>query len=207
MRSISREVVIDPSETTRRPHHKEEHYLDKVTIAYLQGALGDATYSRLHKTHRISQSHIEWLKRLKSLLESLGYKSWIYKEGRQRGVYILETTSKILSLNFDPDLLESPDEKKAYIRGYFDAEGGTSRGGRVRFYLQFAEKHKKRLKKVRNLLEQLGINCGRIHNPSYRQDPNYWRFYVKSCSYKKFIEEIGSWHPEKQRFLFKWVKK
>jgi hypothetical protein len=88
--------------------------------------LGDATYNKFHKTHRISQSNREWLERIKNLLLKIGDKSWIYKEDKERNVYVLETTSKVLSMNSDPIKLQSDAEKIAYIRGYFDAEGGTS---------------------------------------------------------------------------------
>jgi len=177
--------------------------LANVTAAYLQGILGDATYNRFHKTHRISQSNREWLERIKNLLGKVGDRSWIYKEGRSRSVYVLETTSKILSMNFDPAKLQAEAEKIAYIRGYFDAEGGTSRDDNVRFYLQFAEKNKNRLEKVRNLLEELGIECGRVHCPSSQVDPSYWRFYIRANSHDKFIDKIGSWHPRKQKIFSK----
>ena len=173
----------------------------EITIAYLQGVLGDATYNKIHKTHRISQANREWLEKIKDLLSSVGDKSWIYKEGKNRNVYILETTSKKLSLDFNPETLQSRDEKMAYVRGYFDAEGGTSHDGKVRFYLQFAERNKNRLEKIRDLLEELGMQCGKIHCPSARVDPNYWRFYLRANSYDKFINMIGSWHPRKQKIF------
>lgn len=175
----------------------------RVTIAYLQGILGDATYNKFHKTHRISQGNREWLERIKNLLLKIGDKSWIYKEGKERNVYTLETTSKVLSMNFDPIKLQSDAEKIAYIRGYFDAEGGTSRDESVRFYLQFTEKNINRLEKVKNLLEELGIECGKVHCPSSKVDPDYWRFYIRANSYDKFIAKIGSWHPRKEKIFLK----
>lgn len=175
--------------------------LAKVTIAYLQGILGDATYNKTHKTHRISQANREWVEKIKVLLLSVGDKSWIYREGKNRKVYVLETTSKKLSLDFDPMKLQSDDEKIAYIRGYFDAEGGTAHDERVRFYLQFAEKNKNRLEKVKNLLDGLGIQCGKIHCPSSKADPDYWRFYIRANFYDEFIKKIGSWHPRKQKIF------
>jgi hypothetical protein len=92
-----------PSETTRRL--REENILAKIATAYLQGVLGDATYNKIHKTHRISQANRDWLERIKGLLSELGERSWIYKEGRDRNVFVLETASKILSMDFDPYLL------------------------------------------------------------------------------------------------------
>ena len=173
----------------------------RITPAYLQGILGDATYNKIHKTHRISQANREWLEKIKDLLHKVGDKSWIYREGKNRNVYVLETASKKLSIDFKPTLLQSDEEKIAYIRGYFDAEGGIAHEARVRFYLQFAEKNKIRLEKVRNLLQELGIECGIIHCPSEKIDPDYRRFYIKANSYDKFINMIGSWHPRKQKIF------
>jgi len=178
----------------------------KVAIAYIHGTLGDATYSKLHNTFRISQSNRGWLLRLKKLVNGLGAKAWIYKEGSSRNVSILETTGKFLSRDFDPTNLTAMPEKIAYVRGYFDAEGGVPRNSTNRFYIQFVQKNLKELEKVRNILEELGIKCGKIHNPSIKVDPEYWRFFVRAQSYQRFIELIGSWHPIKSLFLQKGMK-
>ena len=72
----------DPSETTRRaPLSKKE------IRAYLLGALHDGTFSG-NKRFRISQKGKEWLIVLQVLFKRLGYNSWIYKEGKERDVYI-----------------------------------------------------------------------------------------------------------------------
>jgi len=178
----------------------------KVAIAYIHGTLGDATYSKLHNTFRISQSNRGWLLRLKKLVNGFGAKAWIYKEGSSRNVSILETTGKFLSRDFDPTNLTAMPEKIAYVRGYFDAEGGVPRNSTNRFYIQFVQKNLKELEKVRNILEELGIKCGKIHNPSIKVDPEYWRFFVRAQSYQRFIELIGSWHPIKSLFLQKGMK-
>ncbi len=60
--------------------------------AYLQGASRDGTLSRLHRTLRIAQADVPWLHLLQSLLSGLGRKSWIYREGRRRDVWVIETT-------------------------------------------------------------------------------------------------------------------
>jgi hypothetical protein len=65
-----------------------------VSRAYLLGALHDATLSALHKTVRFGQSEIGWLMVLKTLFDKLGQRSWIYREGRTRQLWILETSSK-----------------------------------------------------------------------------------------------------------------
>jgi len=48
---------------------------------------------------------------------------------------------------------------------------------------------------------ELGIKCGKPHNPSRRVDPEYWRFFVSSESYSAFAREIGSMHPSKCKAL------
>lgn len=165
--------------------------------AYLQGALHDGTYSALHNTHRISQKGTDWLVLLASLLTELGCRSWMYREGKDRGVFVLETTAPFLDVNFDPAALRSTEEAVSYVRGYFDAEGGMPRSTSVRFYLQLSQKNHLELTKVRAILESLGIDCGRIHNPSNAVDPDYWRFYVRTQAHRAFLRVIGTWHPRK----------
>jgi len=67
--------------------------------------------------------------------------------------------------------------------------------------LYFAQKDLSDLQEVKSYLEELGIVCGKIHNPSKKADPEYWRFFVGAKSYKDFAVIIGSWHPVKRRFL------
>ena len=50
---------------------------------------------------------------------------------------------------------------------------------------------------MKSYLEELGISCGAIHNPSRKVDSHYWRFYVLANSWKDFALKIGSLHPEK----------
>jgi hypothetical protein len=73
----------------------------------------------------------------------------------------------------------------------------------VRFYIYFAQKDLQDLNKVKNYLEELGIECGKVHNPSKRIDPNYWRFFIKASSYKDLAKTIGSNHPKKRYLLRK----
>ena len=175
-------------------------------MAYLQGALGDATYNKLHKTWRFSQSNRRWLVRLQNLLKQIGYRSWLYREGKRRRLYVLETTAKFLSIRNRPIDLWRQSEKIAFVRGFFDAEGGVPRDLKVRYYLQFSQKNHRELSLVRKMLEDVGIKRGRIHNPSKNVDPEYWRFFVRAQSYKDFTHLIGSWHPRKQKLLLNRMK-
>src|SRR3989344_5859010 len=188
----------EPSETTRQT--------PGVTEAYLLGALHDGTYNVRRKTHRFSQANIGWLQLLQRLFEEIGHKAWIYKEGKNRGVYVLETSAKFLFIDFDPYLLTSTEEKIAYIRGFFDAEGGVPRNISSRFYIQLVQKNQPKLAWIHSALTDMDISCGVIHTPSKRVDPSYFRFFISAKSYKDFMDKIGSWHPRKHLIFESRVK-
>lgn len=196
MRTIPREVGrsgirFDPVETTRRR-------LSKTTKSelemYILGALHDATFNRIHKTFRFSQSSTEWLELIKEILTRLSSKSWIYREGKQRNVWILETSAKFIKRNAENDA-----EKIAYIRGYFDSEGGMPKNDRHFLYFQFCQKNQSDLEEVRKYLIDIGIKCGIVHNPSKQVDDNYWRFFLSRTSHKDFMNKVNSWHPRKAK--------
>src|SRR6266545_6673782 len=132
--------------------------------AYLQGALKDATPSALHGTHRYGQSDRAWLERIADLLGALGHRSWIYREGRDRNYWIVETSARFLTLSFDPTHLVEIPEGLDYVRGYFDADGGLPRHPTARLYLQFGQKDRASLEMVTKILSSWGITSGRIHN-------------------------------------------
>ncbi len=125
--------------------------IDRASIgeicAYLHGASRDGTFNRLHRTLRICQADVRWLVVLKRLLARLGKRSWIYREGT-RNVWVIETTWRPEC----PETVRTRGEAAAFVRGYFDAEGGVPAD-------------------ARDLLGVLGVQCGRIHNSGVRQDP------------------------------------
>ena len=88
--------------------------------------------------------------------------------------------------------------RRAYARGYFDSEGGIPRSPQARFYIQFVQKDRGDLEQLRSFLVHDRIACGRLHNPSKRIAPDYWRFYVAAGSHLAFIRRVGSWHPRKR---------
>ena|SRR3989344_5543177 len=167
----------------------------KITKAYLLGALHDSTKAKY--TFRVCQKSLEYIQLLAQGVKDLGYKSWVYKEGKNRDLYIVEFSQKLLA-DFIP---VSNDDKKDYVRGYFDSEGGIPRNFNVRYYIYFAQKNFDDLAKLRSYLQELNFICGNIHNPSKNVDPNYFRFYVLRKSHEKFTNEIGSFHPVKSQFL------
>jgi len=167
----------------------------EAACAYILGAAHDGTVNRLHGTLRITQADQRWLDVLAVLLVKLGKRSWTYREGA-RSVWTLETTHR-------PHVvpLASDDERSAFVRGYFDAEGGVPRSAQARFYIQFVQKNKPDLCQVRAFLGMLGIMSGRMHNPSPMVDSDYWRFYVRAASCGRFIDRVSSWHPRKRAIL------
>ena len=201
VRKISREVG-DASLLTPQRLHAELLVTSPARLeAYLQGALRDGTRSAAHGTHRFGQAQIEWLNTLKIAFAVLGHRSWIYREGRERQFWILETTAKFLKVDFDASTLIETEPGLDYVRGYFDADGGVPRRTENRFYVQFCQKDRTSLETVTKILERKGITCGRIHNPSSRVDPDYWRFFVRASSWQRFIALVGSWHPIKRALV------
>ena len=166
-----------------------------MTKAYLLGALHDGTERKT--TYRIVQKDQEYIKFLLKEIHTLGHNAWMYQEGKTRQLFALEF-SKYFLKNFK---IKTEKDKIDYIRGYFDAEGGISRDQKVRYYIYFAQKNFQDLSQLKIFLEELDIKCGVMHNPSKKQDPNYWRFFVRRSSYEKFAKKIGSWHPIKSQFL------
>ncbi len=192
----SRSPVFSAGGLTPQRLHAELLEADaRETRAYLLGAAHDGTFNETHRTLRISQADIRWLHVLRGLFLKLGSRSWIYREGK-RNVWVVETTCLL-----EESDLSDPRESAAYARGYFDADGGVPRDPEARFYVQLVQKDLPDLERVRMILESLGVRCGRIHNPSIRVDPDYWRFYVLSASHEDFIRRVGSWHPRKRQVL------
>ena len=166
-----------------------------MTKAYLLGALHDATERK--NTYRISQKSSGYVEFLAKGIQSLGRKAWTYKEGKTRDVYVVEFSKSLLK----GTKIRSRQNKIDYIRGYFDTEGGIAKNPKVRYYLYFAQKDLNDLREVKGYLEELKIVCGKIHNPSKKVDPDYWRFFIRAKSYVDFARIVGSWHPEKSHFL------
>jgi intein/homing endonuclease len=189
----------ESSETTSRtPLAKNE------ILAYLHGAMHDASLNK-GKRIRFVQKYRDWLVDLQSMLKIIGYNSWIYKEGKTRNLYVLETLCNKLSFEYDPNNLKTDNEKRMYIQGFFDAEGGIPRNGKT-FYIQLVQKDKLKISKLKCLLTNLGIETGKIHNPSRRIDPDYWRIFVSTQYHQKFAQLIGSRHPIKKNILCERMK-
>jgi len=185
---------VGSSETIRQtPFTKGE------ILAYVHGAMHDGSLNK-QKRIRISQQYRKWLEVIHNLLQMINIHSWIYREGRKRNLYILETVSPELSFKFNPSQLSTNKERIMYLRGFFDAEGGIPRNGK-RFYIQLSQKDYSKIVGIREVLKDLGIESGKIHNPSKRVDPNYWRIFIPVRHQRLFARVVGSWHPIKSEIF------
>ena len=187
-----------PSLTPQRLHAELLETSASGAWAYLFGAAHDATVSKRHGTVRFGQADIRWLEILGLLFEGLGQKTWTYREGRTRLFWVLETSSRWMSRR---GRFSSAEERLAYARGYFDAEGGIPRKRDARFYVQFVQKNRSDIDELRDVLESSGVDCGAVHNPSSARDPDLWRFYVAARSHETFARVVSSWHPRKRSLL------
>ncbi|OGM76962.1 hypothetical protein A2188_02845 [Candidatus Woesebacteria bacterium RIFOXYA1_FULL_43_9] len=169
----------------------------QVTKAYLLGLLHDATERKT--TFRISTKSKIFVEIIQRGIKNLGPSAWIYKEGKDRNLWIVEFSKSLLK---NVQVLDR-QEKIDYIRGFFDAEGGIAKSEKVRFYLYFCQKDRNDLLQAKKYLDFLGIQSGIIHNPSKKVDSNYWRFFVRAKSYRDFARVISSSHPEKLEILRK----
>ena len=155
----------------------------------------DGTIHR--RTLRISQREESYVLFLRELIRANGGQAWTYREGKSRQLYVVEFSRSFLGeyqLRTRQDMID-------YVRGYFDAEGGIPQIPSRKPYTYFAQKDREDLEEVRQILIRLGVDCGRIHNPSRRVDPNYWRFYLRRQSILRFASLVGSWHPRKGAIL------
>jgi hypothetical protein len=190
-REPSRALLMKAKEGLRRDYTPAP----QISLCYLLGVLHDATKRKT--TYRIATKSLNYCKFIKKEINNLNVGAWFYKEGKDRNLWIVEFSRSLLK----GVEIKSRQDKIDYIRGYFDSDGGIAKNSHVRYYIYFAQKDKSDLEEVKIYLEHLRIICGRLHNPSKRVDPNYWRFYVSAKSYKDFARTINSAHPDKRKYL------
>ena len=188
-------MVIPREPRRRRGRRRDYTQAPQITKAYLLGIIHDASVRKT--TYRVATKNQTFAEILKQGIIDLGRAAWIYKEGKSRNLWIVEFSKSLLN----GMKIISKEEKLDFIRGFFDAEGGIAKSSKVRFYLYFCQKNKIILKEIKRHLVSFGIESGVIHNPSKRVDPNYWRFFIRAKSYKKFAKVVSSSHPEKLPIL------
>lgn len=177
----------DTSETTSKA--------PQITKTYILGLLGDSTERKY--TFRISQKGIVFPNIVKNGINFLGFKAWVYKEGKNRDVFVVEFSKKVIK----GTKIKTKQEIIDYISGFFDAEGGISKLSTVLPYIYFCQKDYEKLFILKKYLTSLNIFCGKIHNPSKKVDPEYWRFYISRKSLSDFYGLVESRHPEKSMYL------
>ena len=188
-------MVIPREPRRRRGRRRDYTQAPQITKAYLLGIIHDASVRKT--TYRVATKNQTFAEILKQGIIDLGRTAWIYKEGKSRNLWIVEFSKSLLNRM----KIISREEKLDFVRGFFDAEGGIAKSSKVRFYLYFCQKNKIILKEIKRHLVSFGIESGVIHNPSKRVDPNYWRFFIRAKSYKKFAKVVSSSHPEKLPIL------
>lgn len=151
-----------------------------MTKAYLLGVLHGATERKT--TFRVSQKSKAYIDFLAEEIKSWGNCAWTYRKGKKRTCWVVEFSKSLLK----GVKVRSKQEKIDYVRGYFNTEGGVAKNPEVRYYLYFAQKDWDDLQEVKGYLNELGITCGKTHNPSKDVDPNYWRFFIRAKSYEDF---------------------
>lgn len=186
--------------------------------AYLLGALRDATIDiRKGKNYeiKIAQKSKEWLEYLQQIFEQLfGKRGRITKHRRNYWILRINDKSiveKILELseikipqeewNTPTKLKETKDERIliSYIRGFFDAEGGLPKNidKDSQKYIIFSQKNKESLEFLQKMLNKMGIKTTKITFCG-----GVWEFRItRKESIIKFIEKIGSLHPDKKSRL------
>lgn len=188
--------MVIPRELARSARLRRDYTrTPQFTKAYLLGILHDASVRKT--TYRIATQSRSFAEAIQKGIIYLGKKAWIYKEGRDRNLWIVEFSKNLLK-DFE---VRTRSDKLFYIRGFFDAEGGIAKSPKVRFYLYLCQKNKECLLQVKRYLTDLEIKSGKIHNPSRKIDPNYWRFYIRAESYRDFAKIISSNHPDKLSLL------
>ena len=166
-----------------------------MSRAYLLGALHDGTVRK--RTIRICQREERYILFVKRMVLQMGARAWTYREAKTRNLFVVEFSRSVL----EGAALISRTDKVDYARGYFDAEGGIPSRSASDPYLYFAQKNRTDLDQLRSFLSELHIKCGRVHNPSRRVAPQYWRFYVSRRCIPRFATIVGSWHPRKAKVL------
>ncbi len=189
-------------------------------LAYLLGALRDATVDiRIGKNYevKLAQKNKKWLRLIQKIVEKEFGKGGKIKR-HSGGYWILrisgkEIVNKIVELseiktpqkNWNtPSKIKNTNNIKikiSYIKGFFDAEGGlpnkiTSNSAK---YIIFSQKNKESLEFIKDTLQELGIKttnltrCGGV-----------WEFRITAkTSILKFIEKVGTLHPEKMKKIKK----
>ena len=174
--------------------------MNKYDLAYLRGALDGDGYIYTGKSKGIvavfTQKNKKWLENIQKTIKDNSSNAWIFK---QRDIFVLETKFKPL---FEDLKLENLKQKLEYVSGFFDAEGGIPlKPNESKYlYIQFVQKNPKKLKEIKEILENSGIKCGIVHQYDKKKS-QCWRFFIRRPSHLEFIKKVKSRHPSKMSRL------
>ncbi len=209
--------IIDGSSPVKIPSKMEEK------LAYLVGALRDGTVSEDCKEYTVAFYSIDktYLKKIRMMIDCVfNLKPKIRRFGdclglriRSKVIYlffriVFEAESKQIYWNTPKIIKKSKNRfKRAYISGFFDAEGSVPRFERLKkikkknLYARFVQKNKESLEFIKEELEKNEINCGKV----YWSD-NKYNLKISNSSIKSFSEFIESQYPKKAKRLYKLAK-
>ncbi len=196
-----------------------------LDTAYIIGALRDGCFTRNEKYYvyrvRIYQKNKEWLEKISDKFHQTFGKMPTIKHDSRDNVWCLVLDSKdifqkLVKLSEFPGnqktwktprfVLEAPKEiKKAYICGFFDAEGGVphiekkeQEQKNIRIY--FSQVSQEALIELKSLIEGFDIKCGKVSGPYFKKGfkhPTYGLRIHGISEVAKFSTLIGSLHHEK----------
>lgn len=165
-------------------------------LAYIMGALRDGSVYTSRGKHWIriyDTSDAMWIKTVNKIFKQIFDTELHLRSQKKINAAYLDVSSKPLFHLFKilfngkqihkdvPEIIKtSPIEiKKAYIEGFFDAEGHVPHNNTKRYQIDFSQKDIKSLEFVKDVLENIGIKCGKISTnrlPIYGKD-NIRKFY------------------------------
>lgn len=193
-------------------------------LAYLLGALRDGSVLRyndkqgkIHHYLTFYSKDIEWLKFLSKILKRVFSEKQILCKPRTGTPYLRIYSKKIatqINKEFQhpltsqiqwktPKILMKTQKNeviKWYIAGFWDAEGGFDiRTHQIRFHLSWDGLKCPPLNDIKNLLNKLGINTGKVGRYE-NKNGNYPRFVLRILKRdnEKFLNTIPISNPSKK---------
>ena len=187
-------------------------------MVYLLGALRDGCLTSQY-TIKLKQRNRAWLEDvIVPILRNHGIESVrIYVQTDSTTRYYVAVKNKKLWLrlkamlepvserNSTPRIFQSLTEKErlAFIQGFWDADGGCPKNpNRGKLYIDFTQKDAGVLHTLRKELERMKISSGDVRISEKKPTGHIHRFAIISrMALFRFIEYVGSKHPDKQKRL------
>lgn len=193
--------------------------------AYLLGAFKDGSIYHNKKEGiyriRLYQNSREWLVNIQNIFQETFNKKLYLRKDPRKNLWYLEINDKklfgilsnLLSESVPLVIGNAPIEiKKGFIKGVFDTEGGIfrieeyeSNPKKLKKELQdirirFGQANRELLEFVKKTLEELGINCGKVCGPYFKDENSKGYFELNSYgieNMRRFSYLIGTRHPVK----------